>query len=441
MKMIRTLMAALALLCAPHTPALASDAAGLAAYKATSPVQRTRERLARSIARAGGRLPSVNTSGFTVGYGADGVSALTGATTYDALTYPQLFTLMRGRWGAATQNFPGTLNVTGKSVTPIAASSAQAPGGNALVRFWSSAPDLEIVSNSGQSGYRLKIDGSYAVQGVIADRGGNGDFRYNRVKWGDGSASNRRLRLYEVEFYSDGWFYGVRQSAAEVLAPAPVADSLRVIVHGDSFVGGSGMTTNGALMGSMASGIGALLGQVDTWNSGVGSSGFLAHPNSGVTGTPVTTFLERVQPDVVAFAPDVVIEMGGINDGSLATADPAGFQSAVQSWLSQIITAKPGTLIFMTGPMSPNSGLNTNAINVLVRDRKAAACARFAANCVFIDNLAAAWVTGTGKVGSPTGTGPSDWITGSDGTHPTDDGMLLLERRVVDAIADRLPLQ
>jgi hypothetical protein len=44
-----------------------------------------------------------------------------------------------------------------------------------------------------------------------------------------------------------------------------------------------------------------------------------------------------------------------------------------------------------------------------------------------------AWVSGTGYVGNAHGDGNSDWLTSSDGTHPTDEGCATLGRRYAHA--------
>lgn len=49
-----------------------------------------------------------------------------------------------------------------------------------------------------------------------------------------------------------------------------------------------------------------------------------------------------------------------------------------------------------------------------------------------------AWVTGSGKIGAAANDGNSDWVTVSDGTHPTDEGATYLGRRYAAAAVKAL---
>jgi lysophospholipase L1-like esterase len=144
---------------------------------------------------------------------------------------------------------------------------------------------------------------------------------------------------------------------------------------------------------------------------------------------------------VIPFAPDLVVEVGGINDDGLVGATPAPVQAAVTAWLAALTAALPNVLVVMTGPMSPGSAGNAGS-NALVRDGKKAAAALFPNNVLFLDNLAEAWVTGSGRSGATKGDGNADWVTGgidgTDVTHPTDLGHAYLARRVAGGIAGRL---
>ena len=389
--------------------------------------------LRRGIARAGGMLPSLSASPPTIG--TPGASTLTG-TLWGPVTYPDRYTFLRGFWGASGTTFPLTLFYKATAVNGSSGSTAS--GTAPVVRFWCGAPDLEIESfgtgSATTGGYRLRVDGQYVQTGCIALNGTAGSGIYARITWGDGSAAYRKPRLYEIEGLSSWTFGGVKTAATDAPWAAPIADALRVIVHGDSFVDGTG-STPGMLHGPLGAQIGLLLGQADTAASGVGGTGYIA-TSSGTR----NTFGQRVQSDIVDHAPDVVIELGGINDEGSVGDGGATLQAAVTSWLAAVVGALPDVLIFMTGPQTPG---NPTASRNTVRNVKQAAAALYPRNVVFIDNIAENWVTGTGKVSTPAANGNADWVTGgvagTDPTHPTDAGHSYLASRVVAAIAARIP--
>ena len=195
---------------------------------------------------------------------------------------------------------------------------------------------------------------------------------------------------------------------------------MRGVVFGDSFT-----------ERSLGKYLPQMLGQPDTRASGVGSSGWIA-----TNGGNAFKAIERVQADVIAAAPHFIVDLFGLNDTGQSTAATT---AAGNQLYDMIQAALPDTLIFMTGPMSPNTASNTNG--VAVRDGKLAVCTG-RKNCFFTDNLGLnpPWVTGTGRSGSPTGNGNADWVTGgtdgSDTTHPTDllGGQYLAERIAMDAV-------
>ena len=137
-------------------------------------------------------------------------------------------------------------------------------------------------------------------------------------------------------------------------------------------------------------------------------------------------------------APDVVIDLGGLNDNGQIGGSAATMQAAVQTWLQTLIAALPNVLVFMTGQMAPGTAADTGTNYVAVRDGKKAAAAAFPNNVVFIDNIAELWVAGTGNAAAPAGNGDADWVTTTDSTHPTDAGHTYLARRIVGGIAARL---
>lgn len=304
------------------------------------------------------------------------------------------------------------------------------------VRFALEAPSFEIYIQSSPpgngNGFRLKVDGQYAKLGMIGHDAVNGALRFVPVTWGDGSPAHRKLRHYELEFNAVGGFFGVRTPNNCKPAPWPQPDGLRVLVHGDSML--NTVVDSGDKDAYPRPALGTLLadlvGQADTWSSGTGGAGWMA-PAAHTQ----NWFNDRVLSDVVSPAPDVIIELGGANDASVNPAQSV-LQSAVRSWLDTVLTARPDTVVFMTGPII---GGAPAPVHQTIMAAKAAAAAAYPRNVAFIDNLTDPYVFGTGRQGTPVGDGNRDWATGSDGAHPTLEGHTYLASRLAKGIARAIP--
>lgn len=309
--------------------------------------------------------------------------------------------------------------------------------GRGRVRFALDAPSLELYVRcdplTTNGGFRLKVDGKYVRLGALGIDATVGSLRYIPITWGDGSDLHRKPRHYELEFIQNAYFGGVRVASAYRPSPWPQPDGLRVLIHGDSMV--MTVVDTGSRESTPTSGCGFvladILGQSDTWVSDSGGTGWFA-PN------PKTRnwFNDRVGIDVVPAAADVIVEMGGLNDSSIAGLDQATVQSAVETWLDAVISAKPETVIFMTGPIAPTT---PTAGDLKIAAAKAAAAAKYPRNVAYVDNLTDPWFFGTGRQGTVVGDGNRDWAIGSDTTHPTIEGHRYLAHRLAKGIAAAIP--
>lgn len=398
--------------------------------------------LRASIAKADFNPPALASVLPTIGAPLS-ASAIATGTTWQVATggnplHAAKFTFLGGNWQCPNAIFPNTefykavTSRVGNGTDP-ALNPQQGPGSR--VRFVCAAPSLELyVQMSGAGvggGFRLKVDGKLAYSGVLGN-GGNGLLRYIPVTWGSGAAADRKDRHYELEFASVGAFVGIRTTNLYKPYPWVQGDALRVLLHGDSMLATVVDATNidSYPYGAQGALIGDLLGQSDTWSSGVGGSGWMApavHDRSW--------FNERVDIDVIANAPDVIIEMGGGNDAALNPGQ-ATIQALVETWLSKVLAAKPETVIFMTGPII---GSNAGAAHLTINAAKQAAAAKFPRNVIYIDTLADPWVSGTGRDGAAIGDGNRDWVTGTDGAHPTMEGHRYFAGRVARAVAKAIP--
>lgn len=398
--------------------------------------------LRASIAKADFAPPALASTLPTIGVPLS-ASAIATGTTWQVATggnplHAGKFTFLGGNWQCPGAAFPNTefyKSVTsrvGNGSDPLA-NPQQGPGSR--VRFVCPAPSLELhVQMSGPGvggGFRLKVDGKLAYSGVLGN-GGNGLLRYIPVTWGAGGVSERKDRHYELEFSAVGAFVGIRTTNLYKPQPWMQPDGLRVLLHGDSMLATivDAANIDTYPLGAQGALIGDLLGQADTWSSGVGGSGWLAptvHDRSW--------FNERLDTDVIAASPDVIVELGGGNDAAVNPSQ-ATIQPLIETWISRVLAAKPETVIFMTGPLI---GSNAGAAHLTIHAAKQAAAAKFPRNVAFIDNLTDPWVSGSGRDGAATGDGNRDWVTGSDGAHPTMEGHRHLAGRVARGVARAIP--
>lgn len=351
------------------------------------------------------------------------------------------YTFCGATWVQAGSTFP---NYAGYGATSVHLGDGVDPSTNpgtlgCSVRWTTTSPDFEIVGYIGgpQNEMRLKVDGEYvSADATPFSAGGVFANRFTRITWGDGSATYRKLRTYELIYGASARFGGIRCHPNDIPDNWPDPSGLRVMMHGDSMCGTvSGLARPSNMRdltmmrpeyhGSFkeASGI------ADVILSGVGGTGFVT--GNGLS-PPRSTFLQRATIDVVAMAPDVIAEIGGLND-------PSNIQAAVLSWLTTVITAKPETIIFMTGPTNLKGTDNTLASYVARRDEKFAAAAAYPKNVYCIDNLGAKWVTGSGRDGSHQNDGNSDLIRGDDGTHWSPEGGQWGGYRLARAISEAIP--
>src|SRR5262249_3267572 len=83
----------------------------------------------------------------------------------------------------------------------------------------------------------------------------------------------------------------------------------------------------------------------EVWSSGVGGTGYL---NPGPVGR--VRFRDRVQTDVIANSPDIVIVAGGLNDNFYP---PAAVQAEAEALYDTISTNLPSTKLVVAGPWWP----------------------------------------------------------------------------------------
>lgn len=414
--------------------------AGLAMALAIDAVKdkrlRTLATLRESIARTGGQLPVVMAAPPTIGAASASTGIATGTswqfyTTGGAPQYDHMVTLLGGVWGGIAGTAPGNYTLaarngyTGNGTDPLTN-----PTYGGVMRFACEAPELELwvrcVAAGSGDGIRVKVNGEYIKTGCIANDG-FGLYRYIKLTFG-----SRAMRYFELDFGGSAYIVGIRTPNEYKPMPWPQPDGLRGLVHGDSFVwtvSDSGDDDTG-LSGPLGITLRNLLGQADTIPCGIGGAGWLAP-----TVKDRSWFNDAVAANVVARAPDFIIEHGGGNDSSLSFTQ-AEYQALVETWLSAVLTAKPETIIFMAGPVIISE---PGAQHLVIAAAKQAAAALYPKNVAYLDNFTDKWVFGTGRQGATTGNGNRDWVCGTDNGHPTMEGHVALAGRITRAVSGSIP--
>lgn len=179
-----------------------------------------------------------------------------------------------------------------------------------------------------------------------------------------------------------------------------------------------------------------------TASGGAEGSGYSASPTVAVSGTNPTggryKFGDRLQHDVISYAPQFVVVAGGINDVPNFSSEQATVTSLVASFMSRLAAGLPHASVFVLGNWCPTG--SPTAAQIGMRNLLQAQAA--ANGLMFIDNVVAqttaqinqGWITGTGNLGAPAGNGNADYYIGTDGTHPTSLGHVFLGQKVAAAI-------
>lgn len=285
-----------------------------------------------------------------------------------------------------------------------------------------------------QTCYRLLVDGKPLTELMQSVPGTSvGSAYMMKVDLRVNAQTPKRIRL---EFASMP-LRGVYLNPTDTLW-MPVFAGDRLMVLGDQLSDGSSMETGGGA-GTWFYRCARYLGVADAWEQGTNGSGY-------ITAGTADTFGNRLAADVTAYTPNRLIVWGGYNDsagsqGTIATA-AAALYTAIATNLPNCQT----TVIGCWSPTgSPSAALTTT--DVTLQNAAATAGLPFISpitGTVYGKTGSAVvttgpWITGTGRVGSTTGTGIADWAIGSDGATPTDAGHLYLARRVLGSLRALMP--
>jgi lysophospholipase L1-like esterase len=318
----------------------------------------------------------------------------------------------------ATPGWPGISEYIFPAVTISAGRQANH---SASVTFYTNAAKFAVEDGSGTM-FRMLVDGQYVTQSGLPDSGNRG---YKELDFTNSGGSRTR----KITFMSGGgWaFNAVRVGASDsVWAPASTADNIRLAVVGDSITAGGG-TFPLLLDENWPNIVGMNLGWNDVWNQAVGGTGYI----STVNGTAYN-FGQRIT-DLVSSSPDLVIVFGGLNDSIYM---PTQITSAALSYFQALRAGLPNTPIIVLGVYPAATGPSSPILNTekAIHDAVTTFNDPLTYFVPIATDPAGSWLTGTGKVTAPNGTGNSDLYTSGDGTHPTESGLAYLGQRITQAV-------
>jgi lysophospholipase L1-like esterase len=295
----------------------------------------------------------------------------------------------------------------------------------AAVTFMTDANEVAVKVYGGTQVVRYIIDGQYVTISGYKD-GNGGNPSYNLIDFTN--AGGRKTRTITFSFMAGNTtFGGISIAPTEEAWAPPAKDRLRVIWIGDSISsGGNGSPT--ILDTDTPRQVGQYLGWSDVWDSSQGGVGYTATNGGGFY-----TFGQTATNMVPGNSPDLVVFMGSVNDvGTASATQQANVLTALRNVRSAYATVPIIVLGIWPDSTGPSAGLKSTETDVQT------AVATFSdANTYFIpiaNDPVQAWMTGTGKNTSTTGSGNSDAYTSSDGTHPSDIGRLYEVQREVAAI-------
>ncbi len=222
-----------------------------------------------------------------------------------------------------------TLGFRPAATVTTLADGTRAPSGQQF-SFYHEGDALELHFQNNDRGYLLKVDGEYLGLTPQSDPGQT----YTLLDFG-----SRKLRRFDLITYKAA-FAGVWTGPQDSIYAAPVRGP-RTIVMGDSF--------SEADAGGWTNWFAESLGWDDVWTSGVGGTGYVENGNGFNK-----SWRDRVQSDVIAYAPEVVFLHGSVNDLSFP---PAQVYSGVYDTIRAIRDALPDCII--AGGMNTGAGVET----------------------------------------------------------------------------------
>jgi hypothetical protein len=299
------------------------------------------------------------------------------------------------------------------------------------IDFEIDAQAFEVQSQGAPTGgkFRIIIDGEYQSAGPTTGTTGGGGVYYFKVDFG---AKGVHHVVIEGDF---GFKFGgivIANTDSAWRSSTPVGP--RITWVGDSYTAGTGSAGAGASFGPDSLSVQSmqLLGWRDIQIDGESGTGYLK------TNGSQPKFRDRLADIILPPQADYTIVAGGINDVSTFTAPQ--IEDEATALFDGILSGNPNTKLIVLSNFLPNGSPPQNQIDA----RNAIKSAATGRAHLFIDTIGATvagantlgWITGTGSVASPNGTGNADaYITSSGDVHPLKAGHAYYGRRIAAAIA------
>lgn len=349
-------------------------------------------------------------------------------TLYDSATPPIMSKFLpRGATDFALGvAFPDTVMALPTSRFPHLYTS---PQGIWSVEFVTDAPEIKLYFKyqAAVARIRIKVNGKRLTD-LPQSTGGITLGSRHLMSIDFGSIAVRRICL-EFATVPFGGIYVTKPHT--LWKPSPYYD--RVMVCGDSIAGGSNENV-GSGQGTWVARLADMMGWDDIWSDSIGGTGYVTRNPGG----SFNNFLDRIEADILNYAPRKIILFGGYNDSGLG--DPAAVQAAAISTGKLIQSKVPTAETIMFGPWSP-TGPAAGSVTAVNTALKAAADALGYVFCSQLDGsvmkgsvvlspATGSWITGTGNTSAPAGNGNADVYVGADAIHPNDAGHRYLADRI-----------
>jgi lysophospholipase L1-like esterase len=325
-------------------------------------------------------------------------------------------------------------------------------GGFWYMEYVTDAPVHEVRFRPGNGKVELFVDGKQAVN-LTTLTYTDGNAKWYQVSFG----KSRRFRHY-VWKLNQAPFAGIAVGPTDSLYPPRTKRSKPAYFNGDSFTEGAVGLTQGQTdhFNSWAFQVCDLMGWDHPMIDGEGGTGYVN--DSGVDAPFKKPAPQRILDDLVPLPenlrPDKVVLAHGFNDPTTTQAEKDAFVAAATLTFQRIAAALPGVPVWVA--MFVNDGAPSATLTTRRDLLKAAALA--APNVVaYIDPIVGTWypgpmcevpgpdvpgvpwLTGTGNITAPNGTGNCDFFRSGDLIHPSPAGHKMIAARMAAAITESLP--
>lgn len=358
------------------------------------------------------RLPDYQTTlstGESVTFSQSDTTTISGGTNYTPARIGGVSNANVDIDNDPTFRYGGTSSVQADAASPtyyvraggITGGSGQAARYWHTLRFCTDAPEFEFECRfvASTQKHRLYVDGKLSDYRTVT--GSSAEF----LKFTFASA---KPRLIDLVIQDPSW-HSVKVGTTYSVWKAPDF-TRRFFIVGDSLTAGASGVDR---IDTFSWELGRLLGCDETWNAGVGGTGWTSD------GSGTTRFGDRTATDLLSRIRenDIVVFKGSRND-----VDSAAITTTAQSVLQTLSHCRN---IFLVGTIT----------NLAQNARVSAAAA--ATGRPFIDLSTA--ITGTGNTASPNGSGNADRYIVNDNVHLSQAGHEYIGRRIYAGIRQNLP--